>query len=109
MSRSAATTAIAILCSVAIDRSACAEAMQLGVDGKPRTYLLERPNTPWSESLDERHLSTEGVSKAPISRRADEWPISEMIWWATPAPASKCQRVVVGGGKKRLAVFCNAK
>jgi polyhydroxybutyrate depolymerase len=46
MSRPVVIAAMAILCSVAIDRSACAETMQLAVDGKPRTYLLERPNTP---------------------------------------------------------------
>jgi polyhydroxybutyrate depolymerase len=33
-----------MLCGAAIERSACAETLQLTVDGQPRTYLLERPS-----------------------------------------------------------------
>ena len=39
-----AAIAALMACSAAIDRGACAETMQLTVDGHPRTYLLDRPN-----------------------------------------------------------------
>ena len=46
MSRFVVATAVVLLCTIAIDRSAGADKMQLVVDGQPRTYLLERPSTP---------------------------------------------------------------
>src|SRR4051794_13080957 len=40
-----ASFAILMLCGLGADRGACAEEMQITVDGYARSYLIERPNT----------------------------------------------------------------
>jgi polyhydroxybutyrate depolymerase len=111
MSRLIAALAIVTLCIVGIDRSACAETMQLVVDGQPRTYLLERPKAQrpsptiivlhGSNGTSERIAQRTGLSElAPQEGFAAVFPQARAIVWNRFPPGRETRQAIEFFGRR---------